>query len=348
METPRNARSPFDPASHTPDVILRSSDNVDFYVMKTFLAFSSPDVFAPMFTLPQAQHDIPSPSGLHIVPVAEDSKPLRILLLYCYPLDLQDEANDIEDIARAVFAARKYAMDFAATRIEKMFHSKALSLLDANPLHIYAVACRYGFEELGRAAARETLEIPPSRLLPSPELKHITGMDMYWLMQYRHRCVRAIWDWYFLSGTEHFFQDEDPDGEPAEGTYVWFNLYSHDGGQSCSLEAAEVQRQDDWNYYPSGDGFEIFATPWWSTYFVALMKAIELCPSRRTVFKFSDQAYYKAITGASSCPVCRLYAARHLDLFREYFAKSIDEIVTKVRSQACRLKKFAHLFLLRY
>jgi hypothetical protein len=70
MEAPRNADSPFDPASHTPDVILRSSDNVDFYVMKTFLAFSSPDVFAPMFTLPQTQHDIPSPSGLHIVPVS--------------------------------------------------------------------------------------------------------------------------------------------------------------------------------------------------------------------------------------------------------------------------------------
>ena len=142
METPHNAKSPFDPASHTPDVILRSSDNVDFYVMKTFLAFSSPDVFAPMFTLPQAQHDIPSPSGLHIVPVAEDSKALRILLLCCYPLDLQDEANDIEDIARAVSAARKYAMDFAEKRIEKILFSNALSVLDKNPLHVYAVACR--------------------------------------------------------------------------------------------------------------------------------------------------------------------------------------------------------------
>jgi len=350
METSRNAESPFDPASHTPDVILRSSDNVDFYVMKTFLAFSSPDFFAPMFTLPQAQHDIPSPSGLHIVPVTEDSKALRILLLYCYPLDLQDEPedNDVGDIARAVFAARKYLMDLAGKRIEKVFLSKALSLLDRNPLHIYALACRYGFEELGRAAARKTLELPPSRLFASPELKHITGMDMFQLTQSRYRCVLAIWAWYFLSETEHFCLEEGPYGEPVVGTYVWFDRHSHKGNQPCSLEVTEVQRHDheNWNYYPSED-FVICATPWWSTYFVALMKAIELCPSRRTVFKFSDQAYYKALTDASSCAVCRLQAVRHLDLFREYFAGNIDEIVTKVKSQAFRLKKTAHVFLLR-
>ena len=347
--TSRNAESPFDPASHTPDVILRSSENVDFYVMKAFLAFSSPDFFAPMFTLPQAQHDIPSPSGLHVVPVAEDSKALRVLLLCCYPLDLQDEASDIVDLAKAMSAARKYAMDLTEKRIGKMFLSKALSLLDGNPLHIYAVACRYGFEELGRAATRKTLEIPPSRLFPSPELNYITGMDMYKLTQSRYQCVLAIWDWYFLSGTKHFFEDEGPYGEPIEGIYVWFNLNSHGDGPPCSLKVTELRRQDhdDWDYYPSGDGFDILATPWWSTYFVALMKAIELCPSRRTVFKFSDEAYYKALRDASSCPVCRLYAARHLDSFREYFAKNIDEIVTKVRSQALRLKKFAHLFLLR-
>jgi hypothetical protein len=355
METSRNAESPFDPTSHTPDVILRSSDNVDFYVMKTFLAFSSPDVFAPMFTLPQTQHDIPSPSGLHIVPVAEDSKALRILLLYCYPLDLQDEPkdNDVGDIARAVFAARKYAMDFAGKRIEKVFLSEALSLLDRNPLHIYALACRYGFEELGRAAARKTLELSPSRRFPSPELKHITGLDMYQLTQSRYRCVLAIWNWYFLSGTEHFYQDEGPYGELIEETYVWFNLKSHDrentSGRACSLEVREIRRHDDedWNYYPSGDALDIFATPWWSTYFVALMKAIELCPSRRTVFKFSDQAYYKALTDASSCAVCRLHAVRHLDSFREYFANNIDEIVTEVNPQAFRSKKTAHVFLLR-
>jgi hypothetical protein len=351
MEGPRNADSPFDPASHTPDVILRSSDNVDFYVMKTFLAFSSPEVFAPMFTLPQTQHDIPSPSGLHIVPVAEDSKALRILLLYCYPLELQDEANDVSDIARAVSAARKYAMDFAGKRIEKVFLSKAQSLLDENPLQIYALACRYGFEELGRAAVRRTLEIPASHLSPAPELKHITGMDMYQLAQCRYRCVAAIWDWYFLEAP-HFFQEEGDYGEPIEAPYVWFNPKSHDrepiSSQRCSFEVTNVQRQDDLNYYPPGDGpSDIYATPWYTTYFMALMKAIELRPSRRTVFQFSHKAYYRALAAASSCVICRPQAVRHLDFFREDFAKNLDEIVTKVKCQAFRLKKTAHLFLLR-
>jgi len=342
METPCNADSPFDPASHTPDVILRSSDNVDFYVMKTFLAFSSPDVFGGMFTLPQTQPNIPSSSGLHIVPVTEDSEALRILLLHCYPLDPQDEDNDVGDIVRAMSAARKYAMDFTEKKIEKRLSSKTPSLLDENPLHVYAVACRYGLEELGRAAARKTLEIPPSHLPPSPELNHITGMDMYQLTKFRHRCVEAIWDWYFRCWTEPILVEETPAG-PLPVPFVWFTSESHKNtpGQTCSFITTSVVRLDDWNYRPVMDPSEccldIYATPWWSTYFVALMRAIELCPSRKTVFDFSEEDYYTALTAASSCTLCNWDAARHLDGFRKHFAWNIDRIVEKVKLSAFRL-----------
>jgi len=350
METPRNADSPFDPASHTPDVILRSSDNVDFYVMKSFLAFSSPEVFGGMFTLPQTQPDIPSPSGLNIVPVTEDSKALRILLLYCYPLDQQDdEFNNVGDIARAISAARKYAMDFTEKKIEKMLSSKTSSLLDKNPLHVYAVACRYGLEKLGRAAARKTLEIPPSHLFPSPELNHITGMDMYQLTKFRHRCVEAIWNWYFHSETEHIMVEDTPVG-PMPVSYVWFTSKYHENAsdRTCSFITTTIVRLDDWNYCPTYEGecCEIYATPWWSAYFVALMRAIELCPSRKTVFNFSEEKYYKALTAASSCTLCRPDAARQLEAFRKDFAADIDRIVKEVKlCQAFYLSKNPHLLL---
>ncbi|KIM44460.1 hypothetical protein M413DRAFT_353815 [Hebeloma cylindrosporum] len=291
-----------------------------------------------MFSLPQTQHDIPSPSGLHIVPVAEDSKALRILILHCYPLDLQDEENDVIDIARAIVAARKYVMDIAEKRMEKILFSKALSLVEDRPLHIYALACRYGFEELGRAAVRRTLEIRPYRLSPSPELKHISGMDMYQLNQCRHRCAHALWDWYF--GTKHAFEDQGSYGEPIEVPYVWFDERPHNWikehnkeEHTCTFEWTRVLRQDDWSSYISPDldedNYIIYATSWWTTYFVQLMKAIEVCPTRRTVFKFSDQAYYDALAASSSCTFCRLDAARHLDYFKEDFAKKLDEIVTQ-------------------
>jgi len=333
MEIPRKADSPFDPASHTPDVILRSSDNVDFYVMKTFLAFASPDVYGAMFTLPQTQHNISSPSGLHVVPVTEDSKALRILLLHCYPLDPQDEGNDVGDLARAMSAARKYAMDFTEKKIEKMLSSKASSVSNKGSLHVYAVACRYGLEELGRAAARKTLEIPPSHLSPSPELSHITGMDMYHLTKFRHRCVIAVWSWYFYSETEHVFIEENLFGPPFPVSYVWFTPKSHENspGQTCSFITTDIVRLDDWDYpaYPE-DSCDVYATSWWSTYFVALMRAIELCPSRKTVFNFSEEEYYKALTAAASCTLCRSDAARQLEAFRKDFAMNIDRIVEEV------------------
>ncbi|KIM44459.1 hypothetical protein M413DRAFT_24954 [Hebeloma cylindrosporum] len=319
METPRSADSPFDPASHTPDVILRSSDNVDFYVMKSFLAFSSPDFFAAMFSLPQTQHDIPSPSGLHIVPVAEDSKALRILLLQCYPLDLQDEENDVIDIARAIVAARKYVMDIAEKRIEKILFSKALFLLERHPLHIYM----------------PWLVIPSSHLSPSPELNHITGMDMYQLNECRHRCVKAIWDWYFKN--KHGFEEQGPWGELVEEPYVWFDERSHKdrtSGQLCTFECTQVLRQDDWNLHPPDEEviYNIYATPWWTAYFVGLMKAIELCPSKQTVLKFSE-AYYDALRDSSSCTFCRLDGARHLDYFKGGFGWNVEAIVKKEISE---------------
>ena len=57
----------------------------------------------------------------------------------------------------------------------------------------------------------------------------------------------------------------------------------------------------------------------------------ELCPSKKTVFNFSEEEYYKALTAASSCTLCNWDAACHLDGFRKHFARNIDRIVEKVK-----------------
>jgi hypothetical protein len=347
METPCIADGPFDPTSHTPDVIIRSSDNVDFYVMKTFLAFSSPDVLGAMFTLPQSQQDISSPSGLHIIPITEDSEALRILLLHCYPLDLQDGASNVVAIARAMSAARKYVMDSVEKRLERTLFSNALPMLDDNSLHIYALACRYGLGELARAAAKKTLELPASYLSPSPELKHISGMDVFQLTQLRHRCVKDIWKWYFLSDIEHLFHEKHSYAL-LPTPYVWLNMESHKKkplDQICAFVATDLPRMDDQDFCPvSTEDFYFFSPAWWSTYFVALMRAIEVCPSRRTIFNFSEEEYYKALTAASSYDICRPYAVRQLDAFREDFALALDEIVAKVRGHDLLLGKYCSSF----
>jgi BTB/POZ domain len=176
METSRNADIPFSPSSHAADVIIRSSDDVDFYVMKGLLALSSPDSFETMFSLPQAEN-IQSQGGLQIVPVTEESRTLRALLLSCYPQGICDETSDGDDIAKAILAAQKYAMDVA----EKVLMQTLLShpVLVEKPLHMYALACHYGLHDLVRVAAKNTLRFPVSKLSPSAELDYISGMDVY-------------------------------------------------------------------------------------------------------------------------------------------------------------------------
>jgi len=157
---------------------------------------------------------------------------------------------------------------------------------------------------------------------------------MYQLTTFRHRCVVAVWTWYFYLEIEHLFYEELPFDPPLPVPYVWFTSQSHEDtpSQTCSFITTDIVRLDDWDYpaYPE-DSCDGYATSWWSTYFVALMRAIELCPSKKTVFNFSEEEYYKALTAASSCTLCRPDAARQLEAFRKDFAMNIDRIVEEVK-----------------
>jgi len=62
-----DAKHPFDDPKA--DVILRSSDNVDFRCYKLLLAFASPSFFEGMFNLPQ-------PTGDHVMGETRDGLPV--------------------------------------------------------------------------------------------------------------------------------------------------------------------------------------------------------------------------------------------------------------------------------
>ncbi|KIJ65516.1 hypothetical protein HYDPIDRAFT_130726 [Hydnomerulius pinastri MD-312] len=74
------AASPFDHAKA--DIILRSSDNIDFRIFKLFLSLASP-FFESLFDIPQPIEESEEQEikdGLPIIPVSEDSKTLDALL----------------------------------------------------------------------------------------------------------------------------------------------------------------------------------------------------------------------------------------------------------------------------
>jgi hypothetical protein len=333
METSRNADIPFSPSSsHAVDVIIRSSDDVDFYVMKGLLTLSSPDFFGTMFSLPRPKENIQSQGGLQIVPVTEESTTLRALLLSCYPRGFYDETSDGDVIAKAILAARKYAMDVA----EKVLMQALLShpVLVEKPLHTYALACHYGLRDLVRVAARNTLRFPVSKLSPSAELDYISGMDMYRLSKFRSQCVKEIWDWYVTTGRHCVFLENYSRGPDIK--FIWYDSHartensSDSPDQACIMVYNGLSILDDFNVRLCDlDAMpQVASATWWYNFFLRMMLGVQIIPSRETVF--NNEIYYRAIAEAINCETCGPYASEHLDEFRRQFAQALDEAVTRV------------------
>ncbi|TFY52457.1 hypothetical protein EVG20_g10542 [Dentipellis fragilis] len=124
---PRSADAPFDNQDNGADIILRSSDKVDFYAHKIFLSFASP-VFKTMFNHIQFTDPACQPTTLD---VSEDSRTLEFILRSCYPVN-STPLTKLADVRRVMEAVFKYDVD-------SVLREAALSLkavVDQDPLGI--------------------------------------------------------------------------------------------------------------------------------------------------------------------------------------------------------------------
>ncbi|EJF64449.1 hypothetical protein BD309DRAFT_831871, partial [Dichomitus squalens] len=117
---PRKASPPFDKASA--DLVLRTSDYVDFHVWKCILALASP-VFEDMFELAEhgkrsegktaegAECTSSTPSSASVIEVPETSSAWTLLLRWIYPSRPCHDPLPPFLLKTALAAAHKYQMD---------------------------------------------------------------------------------------------------------------------------------------------------------------------------------------------------------------------------------------------
>lgn len=149
-ESATTAGHPFNDADA--DLILHTCDNTEFRVHKLIMSLASP-IFMDMFTLGQshasANH---SESGTTkpqaVVSITEDSVVIDRLLRFCYPV--ADPVVPLEGVCGVMEAARKYDIGFIEQALEKMLHEAKAS----HPLQVYAIAARFGSEDLAAGAAK--------------------------------------------------------------------------------------------------------------------------------------------------------------------------------------------------
>jgi hypothetical protein len=183
------------PLNHSKaDVILRSTDNVDFRVFKSILSLASP-IFDDMFALPQApggDNSNEMKDGLPVVQLTEDKKTLEMLLLMCYPMAAVDprDPETLSETHLLLDAAIKYNVE----RVEKKVRGWLFAprFLDTDPVRVFAIACHYQLEAETKLAAAATVFKPLLEWPYGEELNLITGWQMYQLLRYRERGVEAI------------------------------------------------------------------------------------------------------------------------------------------------------------
>ena len=306
-----DAAAPFD--HQLADVILRSSDNIDFRVFKLFLSLASP-VFETMFGLPQpsegANPDEGTTDRLPIVPVSEDSKTLDALLRFCYPSTLAEDPS-LENfiVATEVLeAAKKYSLD----AIERLV-SKALftpKILEVGSLSCFVVARHAGLQEQCMLAAKYSLRQP---LIPGrfEGIQLISSIDLLALLTYHQNCANAV-------------LELQTDLTWIQSHYKQHNAVSWMSGCSCGYVALS-----------NSGKYRLFKNrvpTWWEDFMNETFAVLRDRPCVQTIGKGADEAIKKFRRTSTDCSNCPPVMSVGMQEFVMLFANKVDEAITKVSS----------------
>ena len=304
------AAAPFDHAKA--DIILRSSDNIDFRVFKLFLSLASP-FFETLFDIPQPTEengDQEIKDGLVVVPVAEDSKTLDALLRFCYPCTLADDPKleVLKDAIDVLEAARKYSLDVIETKARQAIVNP--KILEVDPLRCFVIAHRGRLREETQLAARYTLTQP---LIPSwfQEIELLTATDLLSLLTYHKKCGDAVY--------------------ALKLNVSW--IKSHYGNsEACSWLSDRQSRHSCGCRKPNTPRYKLFSDiphpQWWEDFMDETFTALRDKPCKETVQAAAEQTVQSV--KARNCSVCGPQVTEGMRDFLDLFTRKVDEAVSQV------------------
>ncbi|KAI0272561.1 hypothetical protein BC834DRAFT_353248 [Gloeopeniophorella convolvens] len=192
---PRAFGSPFD--DEDADLIIRSSDNVDFRVYKAILSKASP-VFRTTLSLPQpATRDTrASREPCPVIDLAEGSKIIAPLLTSIHPVvfattsrGADDEEWSLDDLIAILAAAKKYDMASASERVLQSFADAAF--LRDKPIEAFCAAHKYKLEAPARIAAKACLQVRLNLDIVGEKLPFLDGQALHHLWRFHRACSAA-------------------------------------------------------------------------------------------------------------------------------------------------------------
>ncbi|KAJ8472731.1 hypothetical protein ONZ51_g8318 [Trametes cubensis] len=310
-DTPNPPRSPFD--DEDADLVLRSSDDVDFWVYKIILAKASP-VFRDMFTLPREAH-----AKRQVVTLTEDADTIERLLRILYPVEWPKFAS-YDEVRLVLAAAHKYMIPFVTSNLKDVLHR----FIESKPLDVYATAYSHQAREVAVAAAKVLLENPhlAEPETPPPEFHTIPALALHAISVYRKRCSRvaleALRDWHWMIRRGHHRQVRVAKGiSTIDSSKTWVWLLCAEKGDTPAIEINTVRA-------------ELRYTPprWWWNYIDKLRQELASRPRGRLATEPS--IIEASVTMAVSCPTCGPKALSDLHEFGKMIAERIDAAIARV------------------
>lgn len=316
--TPTCGSSPFDHPEA--DIILRSSDSVNFRVFKLFLTLASP-VFKTMFKLPQPAvgTNEDTKDSLPVVSVQENSKTLDTFLRFCYPSTLAEDPSleNLTDIKAILGAARKYSLDLIERKVCQALASP--KVLEAEPLRCFAIARNARLKHETITAARYTLRQP---LIPTwfAEIDMITASDLLALLTYHKKCSIAVaplllnLDWV----TSHYGSSSGCNWLVSEGSGMRFGYRDRDDSK-CPCPRSTEAKFTLWTNAPLS---------WWATYMEETFELLKDIPSGGIVKSEAEKTIREVRSGG--CATCSAQVKANMEEFSDLFAFNVEKAIASI------------------
>ena len=309
-ETTHDAGPPFHDIIPGLTVVLRSSDDVDFFVFKSILAKVS-DVFKDMFDLPNTSPEIPSPlevddqrHGLPVIQVTETSSSLNILLRLCYPVENPDLIN-LEDIRLFLEVRRKYMIE----AFDQTIKDALAQVAESQPFAVFALASRYALKDVANDAAKRMLCFPQSDALDESALNDITAAQYHRLLEYRRDCVRRA---------------------TTEPQLMWLNSLS---SSYPPAPITSLSCRTQFHFYfvsESSPHRSLWVPHWWTTYLHKALQLLKDRPRGSTVISPGLLDYFFDYTGF--CPDCQDEGKAALKKFSAVLAQEVEKAIAQART----------------
>ncbi|KAK0500992.1 hypothetical protein EDD18DRAFT_1348432 [Armillaria luteobubalina] len=307
------AEAPFNDASDLADLVIRTTDNVDFFVHRILLSLKSPSSFFRHAL--EGSRYTEERDGLPVLEVKEDSIVFRKVLLFCYPYDVPEMKN-VEECFAVGGVLDKYCLDNGFERFVRAM--RALPLMKQNTLRIFGFAAARGWKDLGEAAARNTLRMALDQEIEFDGLDNITALQYLRLRDYRKRCGKAAQ-----------FESDPTLGEKM----TWI---AGETSELLFLRSDLEEQTCRWCIKPltcwMTTGDRIFRTHYWLADYVNTVKAEVLrqpCPEVALDEDIISRAVVESISQCGHEEWTKI-AASQIHQYAKLLAKEIERLISQV------------------